>query len=86
MENIFLRHWIIQARNLLRHFGVYRERLDISSMPGAGQPDINMTYFNLGELVAPDGELLQMALIPEFISEYLFIQAQEVGDSTAGIP
>ena len=48
---------------------------DISSMPGAGQPDINMgtevRYFNLGdESIAPDGELLTMELIPEFISEY----------------
>ena len=48
---------------------------DISSMPGAGQPDINMgrevKYFNLGdESITPDGELLRMALTPEFTSEY----------------
>ena len=48
---------------------------DISSMPGAGQPDVNMgrevTYFNLGdESIAPDGELRTMEIVPEFISEY----------------
>ena len=48
---------------------------DISSMPGACQPDKNMgrnaTYFDLGDkFITPDGELLQMEITPEFISEY----------------
>ena len=47
---------------------------DISSMPGAGQPDTNMgrnvTYFNHGEFIAPDGELKLMEITPEFITEY----------------
>ena len=48
---------------------------DISSMPGAGEPDINMgrrmKYFNLSdESIAPDGKLKKKKITPEFISEY----------------
>ena len=45
---------------------------DISSMPGACQPDTReMTYFNIDdESIAPDGELKTMEIKTEFISEY----------------
>ena len=48
---------------------------DISSMPGAGEPDINvgrrMKYFNLSdESIDPDGKLKKTDIKPEFISEY----------------